>query len=90
MTDVIKHVGKESSRGFTTLDIEMTLSTLLDHEGLETVCSKEDLWREAGEVVRSIPLKETIENEVEREEQYQRRFWARRPDGIVVDKKKET
>ena len=33
--------------------------------------------------------KETIENEVEREEEYQRRFWAPQPDGIVVDKKKE-
>ena len=38
---------------------------------------------------RSTPLKETIEDEADREEEYQRRFWARRPDGIVVDKKKE-
>ena len=68
MADVTKHVGKESSRVFTTLDTEMTLATMWDHEGLEAVCSKEDLWREAGEVERSIPLKETIENEVEREE----------------------
>ena len=59
MADVIKHVGKESSRVFTTLDTEMTLSTLWDQEGLEAVCSKEDLWQEAGEVERSIPLKET-------------------------------
>ena len=35
------------------------------------------------------PLKETIENDVDREEEYQRRFWARRLDGIVVDKEKE-
>ena len=90
MADVIKHVGKESSRVFTTLDTEMTLSTLWDHEGLEAVCSKEDLWQEACEVERSIPLKETIENEMDREEEYKRRFWARRPDGIVVDEKKET
>ena len=89
MADVIKHVGKESSRVFTTLDTEMTLSTLWDHEGLEAVCSKEDLWQEACEVERSIPLKETIENEMDREEEYKRRFWARRPDGIVVDEKKE-
>ena len=26
---------------------------------------------------------------MDREEEYQRCFWARRPDGIVVDKKKE-
>jgi len=89
MADVTKHVGKESSRVFTTLDTEMTLATLWDHEGLEAVCSKEELWKEASIVERSIPLKETIENEGEREEKYQRRFWARRPDGIVVDKKKE-
>ena len=38
---------------------------------------------------RSTPLKETIENKVDREEEYLGRFWARRPDGIVVDKKKE-
>ena len=25
---------------------------------------------------------------MEREEEYQRRFWARRPDGILVDKEK--
>ena len=37
MADVIKHVGKESSRVFTTLDIEMTLSALWDHVGLEAV-----------------------------------------------------
>ena len=50
---------------FTTLDTEMTLSTLWDHEGLEAVCCKEDLWREASEVERSTPLKETIEDEAE-------------------------
>ena len=38
---------------------------------------------------RSTPFKETIENEVDREREYQRRFWARRPDGIVVDKVKK-
>ena len=67
----------------------MTLPTLWDHEGLEEACSKEDLWREAGEMERSTPLSETIENDVDREEEYQRRFWARRPDGTVVDKEKE-
>ena len=53
---------------FTTLDTEMILSTLWDHEGLDAVCSKEDLWREAGQKQRSIPLKETIENEMDRED----------------------
>ena len=38
---------------------------------------------------RSTPLKVTIMNDVDREEEYQRLFWARRPDGIVVDKEKE-
>ena len=33
MADVIKHVGKESARVFTTLDTEMALSTLWDHSG---------------------------------------------------------
>ena len=57
---------------------------------MEAVCRKKDLWREAGEIQRlSTPLKETIENEVDRDLEYQRRFWARRPDGKVVDKKKE-
>ena len=73
MADVVKHVGKESTRVFTILDTEMTLSTLWDHEGLEAVCSKEDLGREAGKMERSTPLKETIENDVDREENYQRR-----------------
>ena len=36
---------------------------------------------------RSTPLKETIEND--REEEYQTRFWAQRPEGIVLDKEKE-
>ena len=60
----VKHVVKESTRVFTTLDTEMTLSTLWDHEGLETVCSSR--WREAGEMERSTFLKETIENDVDR------------------------
>ena len=34
-------------------------------------------------------VKQTIENHVDREEEYQRCFWARRQDGIVVDKEKE-
>ena len=92
MADMIKHVGREISRvsqSHNPLDTEMTLSTLWDHEGLEAVCSKEDLWREAGEMERSTPLKEIIENDVDREEEYQKRLWARRQDGIVVDKKKE-
>ena len=94
MTDLVKYVGKESTRVFfTTLDTGMTLSTLWDDEGFEAVCSKEDLvtdlWREADEMERSTPLIETIENNVDREEEYQRRFWTRRPDGIVVDKEKE-
>ena len=63
---------------FTTLDTKMTLSTLWGHEGLEAACSKEDLWHEAGELERSTPLKETIENEMDREAEYKRRrFWAR-------------
>ena len=33
--------------------------------------------------------KEAIENDVERGKDYQRCFWAWRPDGIVVYKKKE-
>ena len=31
------------------------------------MCCKEDLWREASEVERSTPLKETIEDEADRE-----------------------
>ena len=52
MTDVVKRSGNESIRVFTTLDTEMTLSTLWDHEGLEVMCSKDELWREAGEMER--------------------------------------
>ena len=89
MADVVNHVGKERTTVFTTLDTEMILSTLWDHEGLEAVCGKKDLCREAGEMERSTTLKETIKNEVDREEEYQRRFWSRRPGRIVVDKEKE-
>ena len=71
MADVVKHVGTESTRLLTTLYTEITLSTLRDHAGLGAecckVCSKEHLWREAGEMERSTPLKETIENDVDRE-----------------------
>jgi len=38
---------------------------------------------------RSTPLKETIGNDVDREKEYQKRFCARWPDEILVDKKKE-
>jgi len=83
MADVAKYGGKEGARVFTTLDTEMTLSTTWDHkgleaswdhEGLEAMCSKDDLWREACERERCTPLKETIENDLDREEEYQRRF----------------
>ena len=45
MADVTKHVGKESSRVFTTLDTEMILATLWDHEGLEAVAARRSYGR---------------------------------------------
>ena len=60
MADVVKHGGKESTMVFITLDTETTLATLWDHEELEVMCRKDELWREAGEMERSTPSQKRL------------------------------
>jgi hypothetical protein len=58
------------------------LGTLWDQEECNQFFSKEELWEAARNEEMKIPWQEANEGPPVPEEQYQERFWRRRPDGI--------
>ena len=55
------------------------------------MCSKEDLWEAAAEEEANTPLEGEMQGaEHDEEEELKRRFWDKRPDGMVLDKKDKT
>ena len=66
-----------------TIETESRLGTLWDQEGCN--CSKEELWEAARDEEMKIPWRAANEGPPVPEEQYQERFWRRRPDGIGLD-----
>ena len=52
------------------------------------MCSKEDLWKAVAEDEASTPLESgaKVQAAVHREDELKRRFWDKRPDGMVLDK----
>ena len=68
-----------------TIETESRLGTLWDKEQCKQFCSKEEWWEAAREKERKIPWKDMNEGPPVPEEQYQERFWQRRPDGIGLD-----
>ena len=65
-----------------TLERESSLGSLWDQEQCAQFCSKDELWEAAKEEEMKIPWKEVQEGLPVPEDQYQERFWRRRPDGI--------
>ena len=70
MVGVVMHCEKESTGVFATLDTEMIPAAFWYQEGLDVMCSKEDVWREACEMERSMTSNKPIDNDMEREEKY--------------------
>ena len=68
-----------------TIETESRLGTLWDQEECNQFCSKEELLEAAREEEMKIPWKNANEGPPVPEEQYQKRFWRRRLDGIGLD-----
>ena len=68
-----------------SIETESRLGTLRDQEECNQFCSKEELWEAAREEEMKIPWKNANEGPPVPEEQYQKRFWRRRLDGIGLD-----
>jgi len=67
-----------------TIETESRLSTLWDQEKCN-FARRKMLWAAARDEEMKIPLQEANEGPPVPEEQYQERFWRRRPDGIGLD-----
>ncbi len=68
-----------------TIETESRLSTLWDQKECNQFCSKEELREAARDEEMKIPWKNANEGPPVPEEQYQKRFWRRRLDGIGLD-----
>ena len=88
MFDIARHQKKKSDKDFTTLGTEKSLSSLWEREEYINMCSKEDLWRAVAEDEANTPLESgaKVQAAVHREDELKRRFWDKRPDGMVLDK----
>ena len=49
------------------------------------MCSMDDLWAAVAEDEAKTPLEMEVRGEEHREEELERRFWDKRPDGMVLD-----
>ena len=65
---------------------EKTLGWLWEREEYSNLCSKEDLWAAVAENEAKTPLQMKVRGEEHRKEGFQRRFWDKQPDGMVLDK----
>ena len=91
MFDIARHQKKTSVKDFTTLGTEKTLGSLWEREEYINMCSKEDLWEAVAEEEAKTPLEGEMQGaEHDEEEELKRRFWDKRPDGMVLDKKDKT
>ena len=85
--DVARHQKKTSVKDFTTLGTEKTLGSLWEREAYINMCSREVLWEAVAAEEAKTPLEvemQGVEHDVE--EELKRRFWDKRPDGMVLDK----
>jgi hypothetical protein len=68
-----------------TIETESRLGTLCDQEECNQFCSKEELWEATRDEEMKIPWRAANEGQPVLEEQYQKRFWRRRLDGLGLD-----
>jgi len=86
MFDIARHQKKTSVKDFTTLGTEKTLGSLWEREEYINMCSKEDLWKAVTAEGANTPLEGDMQGaEHDEEEELKRRFWDKRPDGMVLD-----
>ena len=85
MSDIARHRTKTSAKDFTTLGSEKTLGFLWEIEEYSNMCSKEDLWAAVIEDEAKTTLEMEVRWEEHREEELWRRFWDKRPDGMVLE-----
>ena len=50
------------------------------------MCSKEELWEAVAAGEAKTPLEVEMQGAEHEEEELKRRFWDKRPDGMVLDK----
>ena len=89
MLDVTRHQKATSDRELTTLGSEKTLDSLWQMEEFANVCSREELWAAVADEEAKIPLETETQGEEHKAAEHWLRFWDKRPDGMVIDKKEK-
>ena len=89
MLDVTRHQKATSDREFTTLGSEKTLDSLWQMEEFANICSREELWAAVTDGEAKTPLETETRGEEHKAAELWRRFWDKRPDGMVIDKKEK-
>jgi len=77
---------------FVTPDKERSMSTLWQEEEFKQVCSRELLTEKAADIEKTIAVKEHERERYDFDPTvfYEKRFWNRRPDGILINKNHRT
>ena len=89
MFDIARQQEKSSVKEFTTLGTEKTLGSFWEREEYSSMCSKGDLWAAVADDEANTPLETEVLGEEHRREELERRFWDKRPDGMVLDKEEK-
>jgi hypothetical protein len=85
LQEVNVHGKADRHMSLLMIETERSLGTLWDQEECNQFCSKEELWEAARDEEMKIPWQEANDGPPVTEEQYQDRFWRRRPNGIGLD-----
>ena len=87
MFDIARHQKKTSVKDFTTLGTEKTLGSFWEREEYINMCIKEELWEVVAAEEAKTPFEVGMQGaEHDEEEELKRKFWDKRPDGMVLDK----
>ena len=85
--DATRHQRATSDRELTTLGSDKTLDSLWQIEEFASICSREELWESVADEEAEAPLETGTQGEEHKAAELWRRFWDKRPDGMVIDKK---
>ena len=69
-----------------TLGSEKTLDSLWQMEEFARICSREQSWEAVADEEANTPLETEMQGEEHKAAELWRRFWDKRPDGMVIDK----
>ena len=87
MFDITRHQRATSDREFTTVGSKKTLDLLCQKEEFASIYSREELWEAVADEEAKTPLETGIQGEEHKAAEL--RFWDKRPDGLVIDKKEK-